>query len=49
MVAQKNPEIKIDAIEIDKDAAEQAKDNVELSTMERTNQYCSGRRKRTFF
>ena len=28
MVAQKNPEMKIDAIEIDKDAAEQAKINV---------------------
>ena len=25
MIAQKNPEMKIDAIEIDKDAAEQAK------------------------
>ena len=31
MVAQKNPEMKIDAIEIDKDAAEQAQGNAELS------------------
>src|SRR6187401_2531457 len=31
MVNQKNPEMKIDAIEIDKDAAEQVKINVESS------------------
>src|SRR6187401_331254 len=32
MVAQKNREIEIEAIEIDKDAAEQAKDNVASSS-----------------
>jgi len=32
MVAQKNPEIEIEAIEIDKDAAEQAKNNIASST-----------------
>jgi tRNA1Val (adenine37-N6)-methyltransferase len=47
MLAQKNPEMKIDAIEIDKDAAEQA--HQRRSSLERTNKYCSGRCKRFSF
>ena len=35
MLTQKNPETKIVAIEIDKDAAEQAANNIDSSSMER--------------